>query len=515
MKEATGVVGCKKLTTFTDIHMDKRTIPSEAIDLDLDNPRTGKKTDQTDALRSLLAIERDGEKVFTLAADICAIGMLDPGDRLYVMESPKSKGRYIALDGNRRVAALRLLNNIVIAEDPEVGLTQLMRQRFKKLRNDPNSKWPEEVDVVVFDSREAAKHFISLRHKGENAGAGRSDWTALQIARFDDSGLWQCLTALRQGGWLDQIVISKIENASFAITTFERISGNALFKSEFGCIINDHSFDPGPQSEISLQGLAWLARDVAVETVSSRGVFQTAEGAHPYIQTLRTSVQATYEAKHPEKKDGAKEQGQSGGGNAGKAGATKDDDHKSDQSSDESNSPETGSSSNPPVTRKKRERKYLADKAQLIYTVGNQKAVALSDELKNHVEVNRAPLASALLVRCFLEVTCATYQHSFNINPHSNKTSMIAATAAHLLSNKPADAPANYQDLIKSFSEHGAEYSELSDIAHNTVSRYSSEHVRATWNNVGGAIDLIWKIIHDRRVADNNKKPASKKVNQQ
>ena len=89
---------------------------------------------------------------------------------------------------------------------------------------------------------------------------------------------------------------------------------------------------------------------------------------------------------------------------------------------------------------------------------------------------------------------------------------MINATAAHLLGNKPADSPANYADLMKSFLEHGAEYSELSDIAHNTVSRYSSDHVRATWNNIGGAIDVIWKIIHDKRISDNNKKSAPAKV---
>ena len=65
---------------------------------------------------------------------------------------------------------------------------------------------------------------------------------------------------------------------------------------------------------------------------------------------------------------------------------------------------------------------------------------------------------------------------------------------------------------MKSFLEHGAEYSELSDIAHNTVSRYSSDHVRATWNNISGAIDVIWKIIHDKRISDNNKKSAPAKV---
>lgn len=496
--------------------MDKRTIPSEAIDLDLDNPRTGKKADQTDALRSLLAIERDGEKVFALAADICGIGMLDPGDRLYVIESPKAKGRYIALDGNRRVAALRLLNNIEIAEDPEVGLTQLMRQRFKKLRNDPNSKWPEEVDVVVFKSREAAKHFISLRHKGENAGAGRSEWTALQIARFDNSGLWQCLTALRTEGLLDQIVISKIENASFAITTFERIAGNALFKSEFGCSISDYAFDPGAQADIALQGLAWLARDVAVETVSSRGAFQTAEGAHPYIQTLKASVQAAYDTKHPEpnaaEDDGGRAQGGDKSKAKGESGAGGSHNKPEDESSGDPSSDKDAPNSPSPTPRKKRERKYLAEKEQLIYTVGNQKAAALSEELKSRVEVGRAPLASALLVRCFLEVTCATYHHSFNLTPPSNKTAMINSTATHLLGNKPADAPANYVDLMKSFLEHGAEYSELSDIAHNTVSRYSSDHVRATWNNIGGAIDVIWKIIHDKRIADNSKKSAPEKV---
>jgi hypothetical protein len=53
-----------------------------------------------------------------------------------------------------------------------------------------------EVDVVILQAARKLR-FIRLRHTGENAGAGRSAWSALQIARFDNTGLWQALEYLR------------------------------------------------------------------------------------------------------------------------------------------------------------------------------------------------------------------------------------------------------------------------------------------------------------------------------
>lgn len=80
--------------------MKKTVLKITQLDLDVENPRFSPEENQTEAMRSLLAVEKNGEKVYELARDICDAGMLDPGDRLYVIEDVGQPERYIALEGN-------------------------------------------------------------------------------------------------------------------------------------------------------------------------------------------------------------------------------------------------------------------------------------------------------------------------------------------------------------------------------------------------------------------------------
>lgn len=88
----------------------KETVEVGRLDLDPINPRTNPEADQTAAMRSLISVERDGEKIYALAQNICQMGTLDPGDRLYTVASADDAGRYVVVDGNRRLTALRLLS---------------------------------------------------------------------------------------------------------------------------------------------------------------------------------------------------------------------------------------------------------------------------------------------------------------------------------------------------------------------------------------------------------------------
>lgn len=478
----------------------KATVEVGSLDLDPINPRTNPEADQTAAMRSLISVERDGEKIYALAQNICQMGGLDPGDRLYAIASEDDAGRYFVLDGNRRLTALRLLSQPGMLDRDDIGLSTSLRQRFKRLQKDYPGKWPSQVDVVIFESRESAAPFIRLRHTGENSGAGRSAWSALQVARFDSSGIWQCLKKLRDESALDLIVMNQLIRSEFPITNFDRVAGTAEFQTRFGVSLGESSFSiVGPKPR-AIAALARLTSDVAIGRVDSRGMFAEAKTMTPYFEEIEQAIRPIpTSTPHP----GADTGTGTGAGTGTGGGHTADGPPSpgggvGDAAGAPPHNPPPGAPPpTPPAappTRKPRETKYLIDKRDLS-TITNIKCRAMVDELKGKVPVAQAPYACALLLRSLQEMTAEIYLEAFSIS-RSNKAANIAAAANHLLGTPHATDPGNRMALATSFKTSSATYQELCETAHSTLSSVSADHVRTTWKNLGGGMDLLWKRIH-------------------
>ncbi|GEM_PF-2495758 len=496
--------------------MEKRTLILDDLDLDQDNPRTGHSRDQKEALQQLLLVERFGEKIFALAADICEVGMLDPGERLYVMASERDKTRFTALDGNRRLAALRLLSDPDLIDDPVLSMTPQMQQRFKKLRGANLGRWPNEIDVVVFESRQSAEHFIGVRHKGEGRGAGRSEWSALQIHRFDDSGLWKCVQFLREAGELTQSVLSAVDFGEFAITTFDRVAGGRAFGTRFGPSIGASEFDIGPSRARATKALAILADDVVSGRVTSRDDFARAETTGAYIEEVSkrvdeylASVASTSgiteesPASSQEQAAAAEEAHASFNDEVASTGSAADTNGKVDE---QDKKPATTygvalAKASVSVPRKPRQSKYLLEKTELIHAKSNAKCAAIIDELKSQVEVAKSPYACALLVRALQELTADIYMSEVaGQSVSTNNSAQITASAKHLMSNMPKKAPSDMRDLLTAFLTSAEVYAELSQVAHNKSMIVSDGHVRASWGSLKGGMGLLWRAIYEKNL---------------
>lgn len=480
----------------------KATVEVGRLDLDPINPRTNPEADQTAAMRSLISVEREGEKIHALAQNICEMGALDPGDRLYTIESEDDASRYVVLDGNRRLTALRLLSQPGMLDRDDIGLSIALRQRFKRLQKDYAGKWPSQVDVVIYDSRESAAPFIRLRHTGENSGAGRSAWSALQVARFDSSGIWQCLKQLRDESALDLIVMNQLARSEFPITNFDRVAGTAEFQTRFGVSLGESSFSIVGLKPRAIAALARLTSDVASGRVDSRGMFAEAKTMTPYFEEIEQAIKPTPTAT-PNPGTGVVA-GALGGGTTGAPaspggvlGGVTGTPTPSPAPVPPTTTPPAPPTTTPPAaspTRKPRETKYLIDKRD-VSTITNIKCRVMVEELKGKVPVAQAPYACALLLRSLQELTAEIYLEAFSL-PKSNKAANIAAAANHLLGMPHATDPGNRMPLATSFKTSSATYQELSETAHSTLSSVSADHVRATWKNLSGGMDLLWKRIH-------------------
>ena len=146
--------------------------------LDLDNPRLGSTSSQSEALASIVRL--DPGHFLNMMGSIRDDG-LDPGDSLYVVRSEDGQD-YVVLEGNRRLSALMVLSNpdILAGTDlPEATKRSLVREAAGFERSEV-----EPIRCVRFDDREDANDWIRRRHTGAAGGEGRITWKPLEIQRF-------------------------------------------------------------------------------------------------------------------------------------------------------------------------------------------------------------------------------------------------------------------------------------------------------------------------------------------
>lgn len=138
-------------------------IASNRVFLDRENPRVEKPFDTEDQAIAWLC---DNEDVLTLAKDIREIGP-NPLELVAVMK--KGSNSYIALEGNRRVCALMLLN------DPDRAPSEY-RDRFRAI----SDGWTavQELFCVQFPSRASVQVWLDRIHGGKDGGRGRSNWSS-------------------------------------------------------------------------------------------------------------------------------------------------------------------------------------------------------------------------------------------------------------------------------------------------------------------------------------------------
>jgi hypothetical protein len=150
---------------------------------DTANPRLSEPNKgQRDTWRSLA--ELLDRKLLVLARDIVRHG-IDPSTLPIVMASGDDAKRYIVLEGNRRLAALKSLENpeVIVGAIPQSTLAE-MRALSKEYQATP----VEHVRCLVVKDRAEANHWIELRHSGQMEGAGLIPWGA------DDTSRWRART---------------------------------------------------------------------------------------------------------------------------------------------------------------------------------------------------------------------------------------------------------------------------------------------------------------------------------
>lgn len=160
-------------------------VPVSSIVLNVENYRHGPVATPEEALRGLLVTEGARAELLALATDIAARG-LDPSS-LPIVEPVD--GYWRVLEGNRRMAALKLMANpdLIPTDLPATTSRQIEAYRKKFVQLKGVARLPRTVLCVVTDDRELTDHLVRLKHTGPGAhkGAGTMIWDTEGRTRFE------------------------------------------------------------------------------------------------------------------------------------------------------------------------------------------------------------------------------------------------------------------------------------------------------------------------------------------
>lgn len=258
--------------------METKDVRVALIYMDRENPRH----EAMDGDPEMIAYLLQHEGVRTLAKDIATKGSLSPLEMMALVPHPKIKGSFIPAEGNRRVCALKLL------EDPDRAPSEPDKKYFRGLR-DLMPKPIKQIEARVFKNKIEARPWVSIRHEGEQGGIGTKKWNAEQKARFNMEGSERSNPNAQATQLLEYAVESKLisdgEKADIAVTTLTRYLTNPVFRDTVG-LQNSRDLNITVPKEEFDRAVTRFLRDAGNKDslVSSRS---SAEERKAYATTMR------------------------------------------------------------------------------------------------------------------------------------------------------------------------------------------------------------------------------------
>lgn len=255
--------------------------------VDTRNPRLVEPDrSRRDALRDLAASQ--GRKLVVLAEDVIDYG-LNPSELSIVMRT-KDK-RYAVLEGNRRLTAIRALENPDLLAN---AVTPSILTKFKALSARYLDNPVESVMCWVVDTRDEANHWIELRHTGENKGAGIVKWESDDSARFGTRKAkpeihTQALDFLQRQEIIDNAFRKKVP-----ATSLRRLLGTPAVRSKLGVAIDAGVLMRLADSGRVARALKYMVDDLVEKRVKTQDIYLSHQ-REQYANSLpaRISVKAT------------------------------------------------------------------------------------------------------------------------------------------------------------------------------------------------------------------------------
>lgn len=459
--------------------------------LDLHNPRYEEQRSQNEALNTIAEEQKD--KLLVLLRDIIAHG-LNPSDIPIVMPDKERVNGYIVLEGNRRIAALKLFKK------PAILTSASLRQKYSKLNEKNKEGIVKSIECLVVDSREEANLWIERKHEGEMNGAGTVRWDNVQKSRFlasktgKDSKAVQLIDFLKAATNGDEEFASQLGKVS--ATNLERLISTPEVCSDLGLVYNHGEFSSKYEWEEILKGLKAIVKRLSQDDFNVSQIYLKDDrlkfmGSIPPDELPDSSKRATDTWLLKDYRSQSRVPGKSGGKNDDTTTGTTDDN--------------TVGADN--YQRPTKRWHFVPDGLKL--TIPNERSNRIFSELKQMSHVTM-PNACAVMMRVFLELSVDCYLEEF----HLLKNGAVSA------SKDPRDLKQKTNEVINQMNQQKTyldpakakgikteinndksvfSIDTLNAYVHNLSFNPIPETLMLSWDNIEPFIVALWKAINDNK----------------
>lgn len=449
---------------------NQRDIPLANIRPDLRNPRHDLSSDQREAIHQM--VDDQGDKLLRLAEHIVNNG-LNPTELLIVIPDPDetSKGGgdiYIALEGNRRITALKLL------EHPDLlpaTVTPAVRKKYGTLSKEYAKTPIVSISCAVFSDRDSASRWIQLRHTGENQGVGVVSWGAKEKERFraglgSHSAPLKVIDFMRERGGLPAGVKANLRKVS--ITNLERLLNDPDVRQTLGVEIKQGMVTAVlPEKEVT-KGLRKVLSDLATEAINVNDI-RTKTDRKRYLSRLT-----------PTERPDTSRFVSSWAIEAGTAGPV-----------GSSVASKTGKRSTPLATS----RTVLIPKSSVI-SISDSRVNAIYHELRK-ITVDTFPNAAAIMLRVFFELSVDHFIEAKGlatlVTRDDNLSKKVTKVADHLEKNggltkhqlKPVRTALTHPNELFSIDT-------LHAFVHNRTYQPMAKELKTVWDRMQLFMEALW-----------------------
>ena len=478
----------------------KQTIRLANLFLDLRNPRYEVQGSQKEALNTLA--KDQGDKLLRLLGDIIQNG-LNPSEQLIVMPEEKTGKGYTVLEGNRRIAALKLLRKPEILDDSR--LQAKYRKLHDKHKNDP--KVPKSIECLIVDSREEAYIWIERKHEGYLDGVGTITWDSVQKARYvaiktgKGNKILQLIDFMRQSGSQDEEFLEQLKNVSS--TNLDRLMSDRAVSSRFGLTYKKGEVSSAYPADELMKGLRYIVRRLS-DSDFSVGEIYLQRDREKFMSTMPEEFKPDISKKAESSWLLTDYKGGAVADEASEEDATDDKREGSNQNDNQNENQNNGGKDNSEQRPTSRETLIPAD---LTLTIPNERINRLFVEMKS-LELNESPNICAVMMRVFVEWSIDAFLETYEVKGEKKLNVDINrgikgkfTDVVEKIKTLHCINPDHLKGIETAFSEDRESifsFHTLNAYVHNNTFNPIPTEIMYSWDNAEPFIKAIWKAVNDK-----------------
>lgn len=439
--------------------------------VDMENPRLDNpQPNQLESIRTLVNSQKS--KMINLSRDILENG-LNPSEAMIVMPLNGDNQRYLVLEGNRRLCALKILENPDIALDLFSSTAQ---KQVKEMSSAYQTSPLADITCVIVSSRDDARHWIELRHGGEQDGAGTVRWGAAEKARFrqrfgQKEIHLQVLDFLEEQG-----VLSPVDRQLVPVTSMKRVVEDRHTRDQLGYDVKDGELVVSGDFQNMIGVLARVASDLSSGHVRTKDIYHKDDRVS-YIDRLLEEVERNQSKVAPEAGPFSKVSG----------GATS-----------ASSSKENKGKTKRQALLEKNRPTLIPQKVKLV--IHQARINEIYAELKKLI-IQDYPNSVAVLFRVFVELSVDDYivrnAGDFRKNPEDNSYKLsqkLMDVADHLKTNSKLSEHQHraVRHAAQADNFMAVSVNVLNQYVHNPFFKPALDDLRSAWDNLQPFITAIW-----------------------